>query len=336
MQHLDLDHRLVGFGPSVIAGEFAQRPFQRDIALGDRSLNDDFRPRRDWEGYRHPIRQLHRTAQNAADDVQFRYVRVVGLRRDHEGYGVDSVGGHHLAGLAARPPGFAVEQAVLAGRTVHADSSWTLNHLSVAAHIDAARVGIAGKGNVAGTDVVAAVARPEARRGQLCHVDIVTSQDDLVHRRPVDRHMVRREPPFRPLAHGADHFLGGEIRVDSHGERKPPAAGAQHVRQHAGAALVVGDIFEQQCRCVLVLRHHVSRRGEFLVCGNRRRHAMQPAIVFHCVDPGAKIFGPAPVVVGGGNGIGSWDVVCVFHVRNLTWNFHPEQGWCLRSPREQL
>ena len=121
-------------------------------------------------------------AHDAAGNLQLRELVVEGLGGDHEQHWIDPVNRDHLARLAVLPPRLAVEPPVLAGRAIHPDAIAAMQHLAIAADIDAARVRRARECDVARSHVTSAVARPELRCGQRGQVDIDAAQDDLVHR----------------------------------------------------------------------------------------------------------------------------------------------------------
>ena len=179
-------------------------------------------------------------AHHAAGDVELGFLDAEHLRRQHEQHRIDAVGGDHLARLAARPPGVAIDQPVLAGRAVEPDAARPVQHLPVAADIDAAGVGIARERDVAGADIAAAVARPELRHRKLREVDLVVAQHDLVDRRLGFRHRHRLDPPLHDVARRRDHLGGGERRVEPDRERIALLARAQHVGEDACAGAVAG------------------------------------------------------------------------------------------------
>ncbi len=102
---------------------------------------------------------------------------------------------------------------MLAGRAIHADLALALHHLAVTADIDPARVRIAGEGDIARSDIVATVARPETRRGQGGHIDIVPGQDNLIHRGgPGVNHLWLDTAPAA-FARGEDQIACREIGI---------------------------------------------------------------------------------------------------------------------------
>ena len=200
------------------------------------------------------VGQFDAAAHHAAGDVELGFLGAEHLRRQHEQHRIDAVGGDHLAGLALLPPRLAVEPAVLAGRAVEPDAARPVQHLPVAADVDAAGVGRGGQRDVAGADVAAAVARPEFRRRECGEVDVVAAQHDLVDRRLGFRDANRRDPPVHDGARLRDHLGDREIGIEPDRERVALLARAQHVGEDARAGAVAGDVLEQQRRRVFSLR----------------------------------------------------------------------------------
>src|SRR5579872_7094445 len=156
-----VDHRLRRALAAVIAGEFAERPFGQHIAFAHGPLDHQFGPRRNWQADRLGIGQFEGMAHHAAGDFELRLLCAEYLRRNHEQYWIDAVGDHDLACLAVLPPRFAVEQAVLAWRTIKADAARAMQHLPIATHVDTAGMRRGGERDVARADISAAVSGPE-------------------------------------------------------------------------------------------------------------------------------------------------------------------------------
>ena len=95
------------------------------------AFDDEFGMGRDRQADKLGLRQFHRPPHDAAGDVELGFVGAERLRGQHEQHRIDAVGRDHLARLAARPPGFAVEQAVLARRAIEPDARRALQHLPV-------------------------------------------------------------------------------------------------------------------------------------------------------------------------------------------------------------
>ena len=239
MQRLDLDHRLRRALAAVIAGELAERAFRQHIAFAHGAFDHEFGLRRDRQADGLGIGQFDAAAHHAAGDVELGFLCAEYLRRQHEQHRIDAVGDHHLAWLAALPPRFAVEQAMLAGRAIKADAARAMQHLPVAADVDAAGVGRGGERDVARADISAAVAGPEFRRRKTGQVDVVAAQDDFVDRRLALRHLLRSNAPVHDAASFGDHLGDRQVRVDTNGKRITLLARAQHVCQHARPGLVV-------------------------------------------------------------------------------------------------
>ena len=206
------------------------------------------------------------------------FVGAEGLRAQHEQHRVDAVGGDHLARFAARPPSFAIDQAVLAGRAVEADAPGPQQHLAVDADIDAPGVGVCRQGDVAGADIAAAVAGPEFRRRKCGEIDLVAAPDDLVDGRRRGRYAHRRDTAAHDAAGRSDHVGGRKSWVDADRKRIALLAGAEHVGEHAGAAAVAGEVLEQQGRGVLAPRRHDGDRRQFFVGIDDLSDAQQPAV----------------------------------------------------------
>src|SRR5262249_59966369 len=165
---------------AVIAGELAERSLFRDLAGMQQALDDKLGIGRNRQAHALGLGEFDWPAHHAAGDIEFGLTDAEHLRTQHEQDRVDTVGGDDLARLAARPPGVAVEAAMLAGRAVKADAAWTVQHLPVDANIDAAAVGMSGQRDVAGADIAPAVAWPELRRRKLGEIDLVVAKDNFV------------------------------------------------------------------------------------------------------------------------------------------------------------
>ena len=142
MHRLHLDHRLRRALAAVIAGELAERAFVLHVAGMQQSLDHQLGIGGDRQAHEFRFGQFDAAAHQAAGDVELGFLDAEHLRRQHEQHRIDAVGRDHLARLAARPPGFAVDQAVLARRAIEPDAARPVQHLPVAADIDAAGVGI--------------------------------------------------------------------------------------------------------------------------------------------------------------------------------------------------
>ena len=140
---LDLDHRLLRALAAVIAGELAERAFHLGVAGMQQALDHELGVGRDRQADVFGLGQFDRAAHDATGDVELRLLGAEHLRRQHEQHRIDAVSRDHLARLAARPPGLAIEPAVLARRAVEPDPARPVQHLPVAADIDAAGLGIA-------------------------------------------------------------------------------------------------------------------------------------------------------------------------------------------------
>jgi hypothetical protein len=115
MHRLHLDHRLRRALATVVAGELAERSFVLAVTGVQQSLDHQLGIGRDREADIFRFGQFDAASHQAAGDVEFGLLDAEHLRRQHEQHRIDAVSGDHLARFAARPPGFAVEQACLPG-----------------------------------------------------------------------------------------------------------------------------------------------------------------------------------------------------------------------------
>ena len=190
---------------------------------------------------------------------------------------------------------------MLAGRAVHADAARAVQHLPVAADVDAAGVGRGGQRDVAGADVAAAVAGPEFRRREIAVRSMSSPRSTTSFTGAFDFGM--RTGAILPVHDGAgflDHLRDGKIGIEADRQRVTLLARAQHVGEHARAGLVAGDVLEQQRRSLLGARRHVGDGGEFLVGVDGLADALKLAVALDQRDPFAQI-APADLwgVLGG-------------------------------------
>src|SRR5690349_22181569 len=127
---LDLDDRLRSGRAAVIAGELAEGTFGRELAGMQNAFDRDLAMRGDRQVDELGRRQLDRSAHDAARSIELALAGAEHLRRHHEKNRIDSVGCDHLARLAAPPPRFAVEPAMLSGRAIQADAIARLDRKS--------------------------------------------------------------------------------------------------------------------------------------------------------------------------------------------------------------
>ena len=179
---------------------------------------------------------------------------------------------------------------MLAGRAIHADAARAVQHLPVAADIDAAGVGRGGQRDVAGADVAAAVAGPEFRRREFRQVDVVAAQHDLVDRRlAISAPAPARSCRFMMVRDSAIISAIERSGIEADRERIALLAGAQHVGEHARAGFVAGDVLEQQRRRLLAARRHVGDGGKLLVGGDLLADALQFAVPLDQRHPFAQV-----------------------------------------------
>ena len=300
MQRLHFDHRLRTALAPVIAGEFAERPFLLGDAGMQHALDHELGMRGDRQADAFRVGQFNRPSHHAAGDIELGILEAEYLRAEHEQHRIDAVRRHHFAGFSARPPGVAVEQRVLAGRAVEPDAPRSVQHLPVAADIDAAGVGLCGERDVGGADIAAAVARPEFRHREFCEVDLTIAQHDLIDRRGVLGNAVRRNAPPHELAALRDHVGDRQIGIEAGGQRIAFFAGAEQVDEHARAGIVPLQIVEQERRGTFATRRHVCDRRQFLVRIDGRFDALEQAIGIHQAQPFAQV---APGDGGGSLGV---------------------------------
>ena len=142
MQRLHLHHRLRCALAAVVAGEFAERAFLRGVAGMQHTFDHQFGVGGDRQADAFGVGEFDRPAHHAARDLEFGFLHPEHLRGEHEQHRVDAIGSDHFARLAARPPGVAVEPAMLAGGAVDPDPPRPVQHLAIAADVDPAGVGM--------------------------------------------------------------------------------------------------------------------------------------------------------------------------------------------------
>ncbi len=275
--------------------------------------------RRDRQADELGFGQFDAAAHHAAGDVELGFLGAEHLRGQHEQHRIDAIGGDHLAGFASLPPRLAVEPAMLAGRAIEPDAARPVQHLPVAADVDAAGVGRRGQRDVAGADVAAAVARPELRCREGGEVDGVAGQHHVVDRRLGFRDANRRDPPVHDGARLRDHLGDGEIGIEPDRERVTLLARAQHVGEDGRAGAIAGNIFEQQRRRVLVARRHIGDGAKLLVGVDRLGNALKLVVPLQQRDPFAEI-PPAHLRAILGRNSGLWRSLIdeLFHGQSLS------------------
>src|SRR5207244_7021342 len=126
--------------------------------------------RRVFQTRYHTHHQPHMTSHQTTSEIQLRDGLGEGLTGDDEERGIDAPAHHDLARLAAAPAPLDVEPRVLARGEIEADLILGLDHLAIRPDVEPSAVGIARDDRVAGPDVLAAVSRPVARRGEVANV----------------------------------------------------------------------------------------------------------------------------------------------------------------------
>src|SRR5206468_727781 len=285
--HVDEERQVLG--TAVVPGELAERSLELLRIRRDGAFGHDLRARRVDEARDLALHQLHGTSHQPASEIQLRDGLGEGLTGDDEERGIDAPAHHDLARLAAAPAPLDVEPRVLARGEIEANLILGLDHLAIRSDVEPSAVGIARDDRIAGPDVLAAVSRPVARRGEVANVDLVVAQVVLVGglAEAVHDHGWNRE---RELALAPPHQLhDAEAGRLTDGHREAVNARADRIPEGAIPRRRLLDLLEEQRGGVDLLVRHVGDRTHLLVAADLFADARELADPLDSVDPRAQV-----------------------------------------------
>ena len=263
---LDVEHRLLADVAAVVAGPFAERPFQLAFARLHEAFDDHLGVGRNRQTSDRALDHLDRLAAQAAGDIQFAHAvgHFAAGYQELQRVAADDDGHRHR--LVPRLVLVAMDAPVLARGHIEAQRVLVVDHHPVGADVDPVLFGIAGDVVAAGADVASAVGFVPERDGEFGDVDGVAGEHVLHHRAGLDELM----GDGLQLAHVVFEEGLGELELvefDREAQGEVLALAAEEIGQDARALLGAGDVFEDHARRVLVVLDEFGGHADVFLPG---------------------------------------------------------------------